>query len=54
MNKKLFLVTVTTVAALTTTTGVKADETNSNINKESAEVTTKIDSTQNEARSIYF
>ena len=49
MNKKFFLATVTTVAALATVSGVKADETNSNINKESAEVTTKIDSTQNEA-----
>ena len=49
MNKKLFLTTVTTVAALATVTGVKADETNSNINKESAEITTKIDSAQNEA-----
>lgn len=49
MNKKIFLATVTTVAALATVSGVKADETNSNINKESAEVTTKIDSTQNEA-----
>lgn len=49
MNKKIILATVTTVAALATVSGVKADETNSNINKESAEVTTKIDSTQNEA-----
>lgn len=49
MNKKLFLTTLTTVVALATVTGVKADETNSNINKESAEVTTKVDSTQNEA-----
>lgn len=49
MNKKIILATVTTVAALTTATGVKADETNSNINKESAEITTKIDSAQNEA-----
>lgn len=49
MNKKIILATVTTVAALATATGVKADETNSNINKESAEITTKIDSAQNEA-----
>ena len=49
MNKKNILVAVTTVAALATATGVKADETNSNINKESAEITTKIDSAQNEA-----
>ena len=49
MNKKIILATVTTVAALATATGVKADETNSNINKESAEITTKVDSTQNEA-----
>ena len=49
MNKKIFLATVTTVAALATVTGVKADETNSTINKESAEVTTKVESTQNEA-----
>lgn len=49
MNKKIILATVITVAALATVSGVKADETNSNINKESAEVTTKIDSTQNEA-----
>lgn len=48
MNKKIILATVTTVAALATVSGVKADETNSNINKESAEVTTKIDNTQNE------
>lgn len=49
MNKKIILATVTTVAALATVSGVKADETNSNINKESAEITTKIDSAQNEA-----
>ena len=51
MNKKIILATVTTVAALATATGVKADETNSNTNKESAEVTTKVDSTQNETGS---
>ena len=49
MNKKIILATVTTVAALATVTGVKADETNSTINKESAEVTTKVESAQNEA-----
>lgn len=49
MNKKIILATVTTVAALATVSGVKADKTNSNINKESAEITTKIDSAQNEA-----
>lgn len=49
MNKKIILATVTTVAALATAAGVKADETNPNINKESSEITTKIDSAQNEA-----
>ena len=48
MNKKIILATVTTVAALATAAGVKADETNPNINKESSEITAKIDSTQNE------
>lgn len=49
MKNKLTLLTVTTVAALATVSGVKADENNSNINKESAEITTKVDRTQNEA-----
>lgn len=48
MNKKIILATVTTVAALATAAGVKADETNPNINKESSEITAKIGSTQNE------
>lgn len=55
MKNKLTLLTVTTVAAvLATATGVKADENNSNINKESAEITTKVDSTQNEAGASIF
>ncbi len=39
---------------MATATGVKADENNSNINKESAEITTKVDSTQNEAGASIF
>ena len=51
MNKKIILTTVAAVASLTTVTGVKADENNSNFNKENSEITTKIEDTKNETGS---